>query len=459
MWQSVVARLRRTTSLQILVAGWLGFMLYAYPGYMSFDSVFQLGEARADHFSDQHPPAMAELWRIVDHVITGPIGMLVLQSTCFLAGVFLLFRRRMQPRTAAIAASLVLWFPPVSSVMAVIWKDSQMTAYMLLGMALILEPRRRWKIAGLVLLAAGTAMRHNALVMTFPIILVLFAWDPAHRFFKRHAIALAAWVAVTGSAQLVTRVLTDEPRHVWATSIALVDITATLRYVEPTIPDDQLRAMLAGTTVLPEHDLHDVTKREPLGEWVTAYWDTAYTFFAVPKNAAERDAMTQAWRRVVLSHFGAYLTYRLEVFRRVLELPPVHLGSPVYNWFSDVQDIYGSAAKIGHDAAAGKFQDLLRQAIQYLGATYMFYIMLYVVLMLLLIPFCFWDREVLALVSSALLGEAVLFIIAPTTDWRYSFWMVLAVVLAIVLVVARRYNEWLTVKTTKQKSGLQAVTQ
>ncbi|HSN26085.1 MAG TPA: hypothetical protein VLT45_07360 [Kofleriaceae bacterium] len=455
----MAARLRRATPRQILVAGWLGFMLYAYPGYMSYDSVFQLGEARAGRFSDQHPPAMAELWRIVDHVITGPIGMLLLQSVCFLAGVYLLFRRRMQPRTAAIAASLVLWFPPVSSVMAVIWKDSQMSAYIVLGTALILEPRRAWKLAGLALLVLGTAMRHNGLATTFPIVVVLFSWDPAHRFVKRHAIALAVSIAVIGAAQLVTRVLTDEPRHGWSTSFALVDITATLRYVEPTIPDDQLRALLAGTTVLPEHDLHEATRREPLGEWVTAYWDTAYSFFAVPKTAAERDAMTAAWRRVVPSHLGAYLTYRLEVFRRLLGLPPVHLASPVYNWFTDIQDIYGSAVKAGHDAGPAKVQDLLRRAMHWLGATYVFWIMTYAVLALLLIPFCFWDREVLALVASAILSEAALFVVAPTTDWRYSFWLVLAVVLAIVLVVARRYTAWLTVKMTKQKSGLQAVTQ
>src|SRR3569623_3549484 len=115
MLQSVGARRRLATPRQSLVAGWRAFMLSAYPGYMSFDSVFQLGEARADHFSDAHPPAMAELWRLVDHVIAGPLGMLLIQSTCFLAAVFLLIRRRMKPQTAALAALDVLLFPTVAS--------------------------------------------------------------------------------------------------------------------------------------------------------------------------------------------------------------------------------------------------------------------------------------------------------------------------------------------------------
>jgi ABC-type multidrug transport system fused ATPase/permease subunit len=253
--------------------------------------------------------------------------------------------------------------------------------------------------------------------------------------------------------------LTDEPRHVWATSFALVDITSTLRYVHPTIPDDQLRTMLAGTRILPEHDLHAFVRQRPLVDWVNPLWDTAYGFFAVPRTEAERAQMTKAWRRVVLSHLGAYLTYRWEVFKRVLELPPIELASPVYDWFTDIQDIYGSAQRIGHDAGPGKLQNLLREGIDVVGATVIFYVMAYAVLTLLLLPFSVRDREVFALLVSSVFSEAILFVIAPTTDWRYSFWMVLAVVLSIVMILARRYTAWLTVKMTKQKSDLQAVTQ
>ena len=344
MLKSVVGRLRRTTPRQILVAGWLGFLLYAYPGYMSYDSVYQLGEARSGHFSDGHPPAMAELWRLVDGVIRGPVGMLLIQSTCFLLGVYLLFVRRMRPRTAALAAVGVLWFPPVAGLMAVIWKDSQMTAFMVLGTALMLDERRARKLFGLALLSLGTAMRHNALVMTFPLVVILFTWKPGLRFWKRHALAFAAWIAVTGTAQLVDRVLTDEQRHIWVDSIALCDITSTLRYVQPTIPDDQLRKELEGTPVIPTSDLHAHTRGEPLGGGVDPLWNTAYAFFAIPKNEAERTAVVRAWRTIVFSHLDAYLTYRFEVFRRVLQLTDLPLTSPVYNWFTDVQDPWEAAS-------------------------------------------------------------------------------------------------------------------
>src|ERR1043166_9005219 len=118
--------------LAILVIGWLGFLVYAYPGYMSFDSVWQLREARSGVFTSWHPPAMAMLWRITECVVAGPLGMLILQSVAFLAGAYLLLRRYMPPLAAAVVASLILWFPPVATTLAVIWKDSQMAGYVML---------------------------------------------------------------------------------------------------------------------------------------------------------------------------------------------------------------------------------------------------------------------------------------------------------------------------------------
>src|SRR4051812_33360500 len=79
--------LRALAPAAILVGGWLIFISFAYPGLMSIDSFDQLGEARAWFFTDSHPPAMAALWGLVDRIVSGPFGMLALQTGCFLAGV------------------------------------------------------------------------------------------------------------------------------------------------------------------------------------------------------------------------------------------------------------------------------------------------------------------------------------------------------------------------------------
>ncbi|NVB77400.1 MAG: hypothetical protein HOV81_03315 [Kofleriaceae bacterium] len=453
--RDIGARARRwfaaLTPFKRMFAGWLVFMLYAFPGYMSYDSVLQLREARWGYYSDGHPPMMAELWRTTDYFVAGPLGMLVVQSVCFLAGVYLIFKRRMSPRTAAVAAVLVLLFPPVSSVMAVIWKDSQMTAFMLLGLGLMLQDSRRARVLGLVAMAAGTAMRHNALVMTLPLVVLLFVWDERYGAVKRYGIALVAWIVLTMSARVVNNALTFSHRSVWVDKIAPCDIVATLRHTSPQIPDDEMRTLLEGTRLLQSHDLHAFTQRgDEDADLGGTLWDTPYFFLAAPMTDEERDGMVRAWKRVVFSHPRAFLTYRWRIFQRI-----IGLGGPgdstVYNWFTDIQDPYKSAFQVDHDAAASRIQNLLRQAMHWCGSSVVFSITVYLALSLLLLPFCVRDRESFALLVSALMGEAILFLIAPTTDWRYSYWLIVAVVIVTVLLVARRRQMvWATASTMKQ---------
>src|SRR6185312_15781695 len=101
------------------------------------------------HYTDWHPPMVAWLWHIVDWGIKGPLGMLLLQSTAFLAALYRWMRRAYQPTSAAVLAVAIFLFPPIVAPMAVVWKDCQMAAYLLLSMSLVLSERRLVKIAGL----------------------------------------------------------------------------------------------------------------------------------------------------------------------------------------------------------------------------------------------------------------------------------------------------------------------
>jgi hypothetical protein len=119
-WRARVDRL--LTERVILVVGWLWFLVYAYPGYMSGDSIWQLAQARGtEELSDWHPPMMAYYWRFLDAFVSGPILMLVLQSVLFLAGLYALFLRAMSKRAAAITAVVMLLLPHNIIVMAAIW--------------------------------------------------------------------------------------------------------------------------------------------------------------------------------------------------------------------------------------------------------------------------------------------------------------------------------------------------
>jgi hypothetical protein len=429
---------------------------------MSFDSAAQLIESRGGEYSDGHPPAMAALWRAAEAFVAGPLVILILQTSLLLLGAYLLLARRMQPRTAAVVASLLLWFPVVSNTMSTIWKDSLMAGFLLLGAALLLSERRGVRIGGLALLAAGTAMRHNALAMTLPLIVLLFVWNPAHVWWRRYAIAFAAWIAVTGSAQLVNRALTERQLYLWHQSLAQLDIVGTLQYVDD-MPDEELHAILDGTGALLTDHQHAKLRitRAPDANAVEQLWAVTDRLFARPRPAKlgekprivqtpeQRAAISRAWRAVVPTHLVAYARYRWDVFRQLLQLTNVPIGSAAYVWFNDIQDLDDSAIKLSHDASYSGIQAPLHDAMYWLGSTWLFNVYLYVVLGIGLLPWCLRDRDVLALVLSGLIGGAALYVLTPTTDFRYMFWTAISVLLGLILTVARQ-SAWVTARTTKQ---------
>ena len=44
----------------------------------------------------------------------------------------------------------------------------------------------------------------------------------------------------------------------------------------------------------------------------------------------------------------------------------------------------------------------------------------------------------LAILASGLTGEAALYILAPITDWRYSFWLVVSTLIVTFATIAKR---------------------
>jgi hypothetical protein len=438
----------------ILVVGWLAFMTYAYPGYMSYDSVYQLLEARSGELGTAHPPMMGWLWMLVDSVIAGPFGMLLIQSVCFLAGGYLLLVRYMTPRAAAVCACVLLLLPPVSAVMAVIWKDSQMAAFLLLGTALLLSPRRAIRVLALVMIMIASGMRHNALSLTFAIVVLLFTWSPSLRWYKRYPIAIAAWVLVTFSAQQLQTVLTvpskQEGASLWY-GLALLDIVGTIRHSSE-MSDAELRELLAGTPLLHEDHLQEATRRRyriedieektrfalGTGNYITPLWTTTYNFFAVAENNEQVAAIRRAWKEVIVAHPLAYLEYRWHVFADRVQLHGDPIPSAAYVWFTDVIDPATSATKMGHSALPSRIQDTLRECMHWLGTTELFRPYLYLAFIMVLLPLWVRERLLLALAGSALGGEAALFVVAPTNDYRYSYWTVIAGILIVMITIAKR---------------------
>lgn len=201
----VLQRLSRLSGRAILGAGWAAFVVYAFPGYMSWDATTQLAQARRGVYTDDHPPIMAWTWHLLEHVVRGPLLMWLLASVPFVIGMRKLFASRMSDRASALACVLVLWFPPICSIEATIFKDTLMAGFLLAAMPLLVARRN---VAGLVLVCAATAMRYNAIAATLPVVALLCQLHGWTRW-RRYAAAGAAWLGITAAAFAVNGVLAD----------------------------------------------------------------------------------------------------------------------------------------------------------------------------------------------------------------------------------------------------------
>lgn len=407
----------------ILGVGYVLFLIYAYPGFTSPDSHHQLYQAREGVFGDWHPPMMAFIWRYCDKLWTGTFLMLVLQSATFLLGVDGILRRVLAPTRAALAAVLVLLFPPVMTTMAVIWKDSQMAGYVLAAIPCLLSSRYRWKIAGCFLLFVATAVRHNALAATLPIVVLLFVWRESWTGWRRYALAFGVWVAITGAASVANKLVTDHKDYPWHNSVALFDIAGTVRFSN--VKDDaKLVALLDGLPLYQNYDIAERTRKvySPTGHYYLTH--DPGRIFELP-SVEQMDAVTSGWLRVITTHPRAFLVHRMRVFRDALGASEREPAASVWHG-----DPFPESTSI---------QSYWVKGMLAIRKTFLFRVWIYFVLTLALLAMC-RSRLSAAILLSGLTCELSLLAAAPSPDYRYSHWMVACTVIAGILVFIERYR-------------------
>lgn len=195
----------------ILAAGWLAFLLYAYPGRMTAESFELLKQARTRFFEPSNPPALARMWRWLELVLTGPLALLLVQSVALLLGAYALLRRIVPEVHAAWAAAALLLVPPITAQVATISSTAWMTGLLVAGCAGLVATSRREHIAGLVALLLATAAQPRAIVATLPLLLLLFRWRPGSTGLARTVHAGVAWIVISLAALGATKHYTKQP--------------------------------------------------------------------------------------------------------------------------------------------------------------------------------------------------------------------------------------------------------
>ena len=429
------ARLRAASPRAIAIAGYLVFLLYAYPGYMATDAVDQLVDSRVGTFTDWSSPVMTELWRLTGHVLAGPLPMLAVQSGLLLAGAFALLARVMSRRAAMAAACGLLLFPPVLATMAVVGPDGQLAGFAIAGAAALTSPRRGWQVAGAALLVVAAGMSDGSALAIAPIVVLGLELRAGQPRWQRYAVATAAWLAIAGAGLGLDRVLVDNATRRPELELATVDLVGMVRHADH-VTDPELGAALAGVRVVTTTDA-----KARAGAWsahpeqVTA---GPRRWFEPPATPAERDAVIAARATLRVAHPGAYLRHRWQVLTRVLGFGRTPGWDPVYTGFTGTPE---QRVAIRHAARHSAVQRGLVTAVEALEATIVFRPYLYAALALALLGLAIaWRQRAAAMVvASGLAYDLALMIVTATPAYRLSLWPIVATVIggALLAVAAR----------------------
>jgi hypothetical protein len=440
----MAAGTRRSALLACALAASIGValvLLTFYPGVLTVDSSLQLQEARARAFFDWHPPLMAAVWSIIDRIVPGPLGMLLLSNAVFWTGLALaVYLANLSPAAAALSILGVGLLPPVFSALGVISKDVAMGGALLLAFALLwvgaARASRPALLAALPLVVYAAALRHNAAAAILPLALwAPFIWrgiawpGRAVPRWQLLGVGLALFALLGGAAVAINATLTAK-RLFPAQLVLLHDLAGMSLESDQLLFPASLRTHNGPLTL----DAIRCSYSPDNGSLLFSGTRGGCPQRIVKITDAGRMADVQAaWWRAMLSRPRAYLAHRWRVFSGQLGLGRERVCYP-FNAGDDPRlgvafagpPLYQSALAL-HTAAAYR--------------TPLFRGWIYLVLLAAAMTVVVWRRgpvPALVLAASGLCFGLAYLIVSPACAFRYNWWTVVAALTTVPVLAGHR---------------------
>ena len=412
----------------------LGVTVFCYfPGYMWYDSLSQLRMARSGSLEDLVPPVMTYAWGLLDRIVPGRPGLLVLNATLFWSGLGLLVYLSTVRR--ALIPLVVLgigFFPPVFGWLGALVKDVTMASALLLGYALIRFAERwrslpAWGLSGLCLLF-GLSARHDAAPAILPLCLLagsrLSRYLPAVRRAPLPSIALGliAFAALMLLSGVMSDILTRGRHSHPAQLIMLHDLAAisigTGSVVMPPF-------VYADWPSLSLQDLQELYSPDNTPQFPAKKPSTYSLKYRYQWSAGEFQAFVGLWAQSIRDHPSIYLAHRASAFLRFLGVGREYVCDPFYEGPIRDESNWLGLSEPGQGLYQWSLDRLgqLRTSVLFRGWFYVAILAIVSVACLVLRP-----RSVqgsLALCLSGLLYTLAHFF-ASTCEFRYLWWTVLA---------------------------------
>jgi len=463
--RSVTAATKMRQFRPTLLGIGLGALVFAVvaiataPGSYSPDSVGQLLEAQRGVYSDGHPPIMAGLWSLLLR-ISGTAETLYWLHLALLSSAFVLFAlafRRSHLRGAIWLLLPVACSPAILNFIGVLWKDVGLAVSLAFCFACVALSRaaRAGQLATLLVVLVmsfyAVGVRHNALPAVLPLLwLSLLPFFPRPGWRRNMGTATFAIIG-TGllfiGGQLVSYQLLDAKRVHPEQVIELYDLAGI--------------SVISGTDVIPDEAKSANFSSEALRAAYSPEYLNPLIFRPDPAispplqgtgNPNYLTIFRQAWEHAIINHPWAYLSHRGAIFASLLR---IGWHTPFYAMVDYRQEaadfeagvgILGDPAlksiDIGRPIFGQRFAASLLMAFVNWAAvhTYLFFGWLWLlVLVATLVAAIVLRKRPMAEVAIGLSASGLLYLLpyffaAPSSDFRYLYWSIVAASLSTVIM-------------------------
>jgi hypothetical protein len=439
----LLIHLNKHTVYYLAIASWLFTLAVYYPGFMSSDSISQLESAREGVTNNGNPPMMAYIWRVLDHIIPGPGGILILNTGLFWLALAAI--------AAAISHSSLIksvllvfcgFWPPIFGLIGIIWKDVGMHSFFLAALACSLHgnQKRRLRLLALstIFLWLAGSYRYNAFVAAIPMVVLnsitavplLRARYPlqsaclAVRGLERACIVggtIAICTGMSAGISFVNNYKVSEGR-LWQT-ILLYDLAGI--------------SVCEGTNLLPEETtlksgvtIEDLKKIYVGGHLGSIYNPEVRTLLGSPDPSSaavvstdiSRESVFDRWLLEATDHPGCYLYHRSRVAASLLV---TNTGRP---WYPYQMGILPN--RYGITFHPTPLSDRVLSLLPFFAYSTCLYSAWAYHVFLLLVVFAAWllpfrhALEMCVVATSGLIYAATNLLFAASGDFRYNNWVI-----------------------------------
>lgn len=436
------SRPRTVAALTLCVLGYALTLYVFYPGVMNYDARYVHSYIGQYPLGDWQSPLMTLLWALIDPIAPGAGSMFLLIVSLYWFAFALLALSVARRSWAALALPLLALSPPAFVLLGVIWRDVLFAAVWLLAAALVFAAQSRssssryWiQLAALALVAFGVLLRPNA-IPAAPILAAYILW-PARWSLKRAMLlyvpALLALVALVPAVYYgLLGSIRQHPLH----QILVFDLGGITHFTKQNqfpvswTPDEA--ALITERCYQPS-------------EW-NFYWNHGPCQFVMKKLEGEKffgtSALTDAWRHAVMKHPIAYLQHRAAYMATFL------FGMNTVMWTVDIEN---PDRIVFADRPAFMQLKAMHDALE---ATWVFKPGAWLLLCVALAVLGWRQRNtpegayVLGVSGSAAVYVATYFFVGVASDFRYSYWAVLAALAAGTVLSLRALRRATSVSDT-----------